>query len=316
MMTRGRFARAALILIATVLAVSVASALIGVSAPSSETGRFILTNVRLPRIAVALCVGAILAGAGATFQNLLRNSLADPFILGVSGGAACAAAVVSALGLGGNVALVEASAFVGATIATGGVFLLARKHGSVDPTRLIIAGLVLNSLFSAVILIALSSTRGTDLSAALRWMMGSLSSVGWPDAIVLLAVTAIAAVALQFIAGDLRMFAFGEDDARSRGVPVDRLRVTGFLIASVATGAAVAVTGIIGFVGLLVPHWVRSVWHLDFRATLPLSMLGGAALMVAADTAARSIHPPAELPVGALLALIGVPFFIAILRGR
>lgn len=315
-MEKGRFARAALLSLIVLIVISAAAAWL---APSplqrgDEAVRFVLFNVRLPRVAVAMLAGAILAMAGATFQNLLRNSLADPFILGVSGGAACAAALTTALGLASNTMVVALAAFAGSALATSGVFLLARRGGSVDSTRLIIAGLVLNSFFSAVILLALSSTRGTDLSAALRWMMGSLSAAGWGDATALLVALIVAGAGLQAMAGDLRLLVFGEEDARSRGVNVERLKVAAFLLASLATGAAVAVGGIIGFVGLLVPHWVRSVWRFDIRGTLLLSMIGGGALLVAADAAARTLHAPAELPVGALLAVVGVPFFVVMLR--
>jgi iron complex transport system permease protein len=323
MIASRRFVRAVLILTATlliavVLALTFGSELLDPRALFTGEGddSFILFSVRLPRVLVAACIGAILAAAGATFQTLLRNTLADPFILGVSGGAACAAALATALGLASRPGAVEGSAFFGAALATAGVFLLARRGGEVDSTRLIMSGLVLNSFFSAVILISLSSTRGTDLSAALRWMMGSLSAAGWRDAIALGIVLLVVAVALQSLAGDLRLFVFGEEDARSRGVAVERLKLTAFLVASLATGAAVAVGGIIGFVGLLVPYWVRSLFHLDYRGSLPLSMLGGATLLVLADGAARTLAAPAELPVGALLALLGVPFFVVILRKR
>lgn len=274
----------------------------------------ILLQIRLPRIVLAALVGAILACAGVTFQTLLRNPLADPFILGVSGGAACAAAMATAFGLARIPGALPLLAFGGATAATVAVFALARRQRNVDSSRLLLSGLVLNSFFSALILLALSATRGSDLSAALRWMMGSLSGASWPDVVLLAAALSVALVVLVYISSDLRMLAFGEEDAKARGVDTERIKLVGFLVASLATGAAVSVSGIIGFVGLLVPHAVRLVWRRDYRVLLPLSALSGAILLVAADALSRIALAPVELPIGALTALLGVPFFLLLLR--
>ncbi len=278
------------------------------------TARTILLQIRLPRVLLAAAIGATLAVAGVTFQTLLRNPLADPFILGVSGGAAAGAAVASALRWSRIPGLVELVAFAGAVGATMAVFLLARRRDHTDPTRLLLSGLVLNALFSAIILIAFSLSRDADLTGALRWMMGSLFGAEWTNVILVSSLLAIAMVVLSFIANDLRMLAFGEEDAKSRGVDVERVKLIGFGIASLATGAAVAVSGIIGFVGLLVPHLIRLVWRRDFRYLLPLSALGGAALLVLADLLSRVIVTSSELPVGAFTAILGVPFFLSLLR--
>jgi iron complex transport system permease protein len=278
--------------------------------------RTILLEVRLPRVLLGAAIGAVLATAGATFQTLLRNPLADPFILGVSGGAACGAALATAFGGGAIPGVVAAAAFAGALGATGGVVLIARRHGRIDPTRLVLAGLVLNAFFSATILIALSVIRGSDLTAALHWMMGSLAGASWRSA-ALVGVAAAASIAVSiWIANDVRMLGFGDDDARARGVATERVKAIGFVTASLATGAAVAASGIIGFVGLMVPHALRMIWRRDYRVLLPLSAAGGAALLVGADLVARVAVAPAELPLGALTALLGVPFFLVLLRGR
>jgi iron complex transport system permease protein len=276
--------------------------------------RAILFDLRLPRALLAAVVGATLAVAGVTFQTVLRNPLADPFILGVSGGAACGAAVVSAFGLGRVPLLVPLVAFAGACGATGAVFLLARRREHTDPTRLLISGLVLNAFFSAVILVAFAVAPQSDLLAALRWMMGTLFGAGWIDVAVTASLLAVAMIVLASLANDLRMLTFGEDDAKSRGVDVERVKLIALGAASLITGAAVAVSGIIGFVGLLVPHLLRLIWRRDFRFLLPLSALGGATLLAAADAASRVIMPPSELPLSAFTALLGVPFFLSLLR--
>jgi len=279
-----------------------------------ETARTIVLRIRLPRAIVGVLIGAILAVAGVTFQTLLRNPLADPFILGVSGGAACGAAVASAFGLARIPGVVPIVAFAGAIGATAAVFLLARRRGHTDPTRLLLSGLVLNALFSALILIAFGLAPQNDVTASLRWMIGTLAGATWSDAILLAVLLAAATIALVFIANDLRLLAFGEDDARSRGVDVERVKLIGFGAASIITGAAVAVSGIIGFVGLLVPHLMRLMWRRDFRFLLPLCAIAGGVLLVASDLVSRVIIAPVELPVGAFTALLGVPFFLSLLR--
>ena len=278
------------------------------------TARTVMLDIRLPRVLLAALVGAALAAAGVTFQTLLRNPLADPFILGVSGGAACGAAVTTALGFARVPGAVSIVAFAGALGATAAVFLLARRREYTDPTRLLLSGLVLNALFSAIILIAYALAPATDLTMALRWMMGTLFGATWSDVVLLLAFVLASLAVLVTIAGDLRMLAFGEDDAKSHGVDVERIKLIGFAASSIVTGAAVAVSGIIGFVGLLVPHLMRLIWRRDFRLLLPLSTLGGAILLVFADLVSRVALSTTELPVGAFTAILGVPFFLSLLR--
>ena len=279
-----------------------------------DTARTILLRIRLPRVLLAAAIGATLAVAGVTFQTLLRNALADPFILGVSGGAAAGAAIATALRLARFPGVVPLVAFLGACSATAAVFLLARRRDHTDPTRLLISGLVLNAFFSAIILISFALSREADLTAALRWMMGSIFGATWLDVILLATLLAIALVVLVFMANDLRLLAFGEEDAKARGVDVERVKLIGFGTASIITGAAVAVSGIIGFVGLLVPHLIRLVWRRDFRFLLPLCALGGAILVVGADALSRTLVVNAELPIGAFTAILGVPFFLSLLR--
>ncbi len=281
---------------------------------NDDTARTILLRIRLPRVLLAAAIGATLAVAGVTFQTLLRNALADPFILGVSGGAAAGAAIATAFRLARFPGVVPLVAFAGACGATAAVFLLARRREHTDPTRLLISGLVPNAFFSAVILISFALSRAADLTAALRWMMGSVFGASWTDVALLVSLLLVALIALAFIANDLRLLAFGEEDAKARGVDVERVKLIGFGVASLVTGAAVAVSGIIGFVGLLVPHLIRMVWRRDFRFLLPLCALGGATLLVLADLLSRVVVPHAELPIGAFTAILGVPFFLSLLR--
>ena len=299
----------ALLVVVILLAVSFGS--VSLSDPSA---RAIILNLRLPRVLLAAAIGATLAVAGVTFQTLLRNPLADPFILGVSGGAAAGAAIATALRWGRIPGLVPLVAFAGACGATAAVFLLARRRDHTDPTRLLLSGLVLNAFFSAVILIAFALSRQADLTAALRWMMGSLFGATWTQVALVTVPLAVAMAVLAFIANDLRLLAFGEEDAKARGVDVERVKLLGFGIASIITGAAVAVSGIIGFVGLLVPHLIRLVWRRDFRFLLPLCALGGAVLVVGADLLSRILVRTSELPIGAFTAVLGVPFFLSLLR--
>lgn len=309
-------ALAAILLLAIVIASAFGSASVSWRAAISgdAVSRSILLDIRLPRTLLAALIGATLAIAGLTFQSLLRNSLADPFILGVSGGAACGAATATAFGLARIPGLVPTLAFAGACGATAAVFLLARRGRHTDPTRLLLSGLVLNALFSAVILIAFSLSRQSDLTAALRWMMGTLFGASWRDVILLGFLLLVALTILVALGNDLRMLAFGEDDAKSRGVDVERVKLVGFLTASLITGAAVSVSGIIGFVGLLVPHLIRLIWRRDFRFLLPLCALGGGVLVVLADLLSRIVLTSSELPVGAFTAVLGVPFFLSLLR--
>jgi iron complex transport system permease protein len=298
-------------LLAIAIGVGVATGAVSLDDPAART---ILLRLRLPRVLLAAAIGATLAVAGVTFQTLLRNPLADPFTLGVSGGAAAGAAVATAAQWGRYPGLVPLVAFAGALGATMAVFLLARRRDHTDPTRLLISGLVLNAFFSAIILIAFSLSKQSDLTAALRWMMGTLFGATWTQVAVVTIPLVLAVAILVFIANDLRLLAFGEEDAKARGVDVERIKLLGFGTASIITGAAVAVSGIIGFVGLLVPHLIRLIWRRDFRFLLPLSALGGATLVVGADALSRAIVTSAELPIGAFTAVLGVPFFLSLLR--
>ena len=271
-----------------------------------ETAR-LLASLRFPRVALAAIVGGCLALAGAALQALLKNPLADPFLLGTSGGAATGAALAALAGL--SPLLSPAAAFAGAVLASFGVAAMARRRGRLDLQRLLLAGLIANAFFSAVLLLVFSVASGEAARTMLFWMMGSLSDATAGKAAALLPYAAAAGAVLLLSASRLNLFAVGEENAAALGVDTERSKRIVFLAASLLTGAAVAFAGVIGFVGLLVPHAARAVAGNDQRVLLPVSALCGAALLVAADALARTAFAPAELPIGAVTAAIGAPLF-------
>jgi iron complex transport system permease protein len=276
------------------------------SGEAGENARLV-ASLRIPRVGLAALVGACLALAGAALQALLKNPLADPFLLGTSGGAAVGAALAAVAGLSPFVSPV--AAFAGAVGSSLVVAALSRRGGRLDLQRLLLAGLIANAFFSAVLLAVFSVASGQTARTMLFWMMGSLADAT-PGRVLALAPYAVAALAvLVAFAARLNLFAVGEENAAALGVDVERSKAAVFLAASLATGAAVAFAGIIGFVGLLVPHAARSVAGNDQRTLLPVSAIAGAALLVGADALSRSIFAPAELPVGAVTAAIGAPVF-------
>jgi iron complex transport system permease protein len=263
-----------------------------------ETAR-LLASLRFPRVALAAIVGGCLALAGAALQALLKNPLADPFLLG--------AALAALAGL--SPLLSPAAAFAGAVLASFGVAALARRRGRLDLQRLLLAGLIANAFFSALLLLVFSVASGEAARTMLFWMMGSLSDATTGKAAALLPYGAAAGAAVLLSASRLNLFAVGEENAAALGVDTEKSKRIVFLAASLLTGAAVAFAGVIGFVGLLVPHAARAIAGNDQRVLLPVSALCGAALLVAADALARTVFAPAELPIGAVTAAIGAPLF-------
>ena len=274
--------------------------------PEGQTAR-LLAGLRGPRIALAVLVGGCLALAGAALQALLKNPLADPFLLGTSGGAAAGAACAALIGLSPLVS--PAAAFVGAAAASLGVAALARRGGRLDLQRLLLAGLIANAFFSALLLAAFSIASGGAARTMLFWMMGSLADATPRKLASLLPYAVAGAAVLIGSAARLNLFSVGEDSAAALGVDTERTKRVVFLAASLLTGSAVAFAGVIGFVGLLVPHAVRIIFGNDQRTLLPVSFLAGATLLVAADAVSRAALAPAELPIGALTAALGAPLF-------
>jgi iron complex transport system permease protein len=274
--------------------------------PAGDTAR-ILAHLRAPRVALAALVGACLALAGAALQALLKNPLADPFLLGTSGGAAAGAAVATLLGV--SPLLSPGAAFAGAAVSAVGVAALARRGGRLDLQRLLLAGLIANAFFSAMLLLVFSAASGETARSMLFWMMGSLADATPARIGALLPYALAGGAALLAFASRLNLFAVGEENAAALGVNTEAAKRVVFLAASLLTGAAVAFAGVIGFVGLLVPHAVRSAAGNDQRTLLPASALSGAALLVVADAVSRTAFAPGELPIGAVTAAVGAPVF-------
>jgi ABC-type Fe3+-siderophore transport system permease subunit len=278
----------------------------------------IVRELRLPRATAAALVGAALAVSGATFQALLRNALAEPYVLGVSGGAALGA--VAAIVLGGLTASptsISAAAFLGAAASIALVLRVAAGVGPTLDTRvLLLAGVVVGAFANAGIFMILSIADVTAFRSATGWMMGSLSGSTWSGAATLAAYLVPTLVLLLALARPLNALAIGEDTAAYLGVSVERTKWLAFAGASLLAAASVAAAGIVGFVGLIVPHAARLAWGTDHRLLLPASALLGAVFLLVTDTAARTVVAPTELPLGAVTALIGVPLFVALLRRR
>ncbi len=276
----------------------------------AEQSRALVLDLRVPRALTAFSVGGLLAVAGVLMQVLLRNPLAEPYILGSSGGAAVAALLAISAGAGSL--LVDGAAFAGAMGATLLVFAIARGTGSWTPTRLLLTGVVLAAGFGAATTLILALSPDQHLRGMLFWLMGDLSFAYDPGRT--LTLLAILAIAGTLSARHLNVLAAGEQQAAIVGMPVTRVRYIIFAVASLATALAVTTVGVIGFVGLVVPHLMRLVAGSNHRIIVPASALGGGLLLVIADTLSRTLMAPRQLPVGALTAAIGVPLFLLLIR--
>lgn len=287
----------------------------------SSEYRLIIFDIRLPRIILGIFVGASLAVAGTSFQALLRNPLADPYVLGVSSGAAVGAIVALIvephLPLSPDVAALftPVGAFLGAALTVTGVYFLGRRQGQIDSATLLLAGIITASFLSAIIMLFMSTLTGGNYRGIAFWMMGELSTPVQPIvAWILRFGFLLAASAIYTTAADLNLLLAGEKEAMHLGVDVPRIRLVVYTAASLLTGLAVSVSGAVGYVGLLVPHVMRWIFGSDHRILLPTAAFGGAIAVVVADTLARIVVSPAELPVGAMTALAGAPLFLYLLR--
>jgi len=280
--------------------------------------RAVLFRLRLPRVVMAGIVGASLALVGASLQALFRNPLAEPFTLGVSGGASLGASLAIALGLGINIAgvpIVFVAAFLGAALSVVLVYRLAHSAGGVMlPGALLLAGVVLNLCASACVLVVQYVADQSRALQILRWLIGSLDVVGFGLVWRMLIFLVPGWIILGTHARDLHLLATDEESAASLGVDVPRIEKIVFIASSLIVGVTVSVGGAIGFVGLIVPHAARLLFGQDVRLLLPTSFLLGAAFLVLADTLARVAIAPGELPVGAITALLGGPVFLLLLR--
>jgi len=282
----------------------------------SETQETIVWQLRLPRVLGAAIVGAALASAGVLFQGLLRNPMADPYLLGTSGGAALTATIALLLPVSFGIlgfTLVPVAAFFGALIAVLIVYQIARVGSRTPITTLLLAGFATSSMMASAMSFLMLMNQNT-LQRVVLWTMGGISASGWDTLIVVAPLIVVGAVAAFAMAHDLNAFALGEEQAAALGVAVERQKFLTMALGALLTGAAVALSGLVGFVGLIVPHVVRLILGPDHRLLLPAAFLSGAIFLVLADLIARLILAPSELPLGVVTALIGAPFFIYLLR--
>lgn len=278
----------------------------------------IVFQLRLPRLVMAGVVGAALSVAGVGFQGLLRNPLADPYILGVSGGGALGAIVAIWLGLTmvGPLPALPLFAFVGSFVTVLAVFRVARIGGRVPAHTLLLAGVVANAFLSALIMFVVSVADVSMAYNMVSWMMGSVGYESYSMILGIMAYVGAGSFILFGLARELNLLSLGEDGAHQSGVSVERTKTLAFFAASLVTGAVVSVSGLIGFVGLIVPHITRLIFGPDHRLLVPASLAVGAIFLMVCDTLARTLIAPTEIPVGVVTAIAGGPFFIYLLRRR
>jgi iron complex transport system permease protein len=282
----------------------------------SSTTNTIVMDIRLPRIVLAGLTGAALGVAGATYQGLFRNPLADPYLIGVAQGAALGAVAGILLPwslLGSN--LVPALAFLGAVVAVTAVYLIARVGKAVPTTTLILAGVAIGSFFMSITsYLALISP--DKIHSIYSWMIGGFGNSNWDQVKIVFPYILVGLIIIFFFARPLNVMQLDEEQAQQLGINVERTKLILLAASTLITAAAVCFVGTIGFVGIIVPHAVRLIWGPDHRSLLPLSALSGAILLILADTLSRSIIPPTGIPVGVITAFLGAPFFIILLRRK
>jgi iron complex transport system permease protein len=295
---------------------AIGRALRGESGGMSDT---LILQVRLPRVLLAALVGASLAGAGAIYQALFRNPLADPYIVGISSGAGLAAVIaltMTAQATALRYGTVPAAAFAGAIVTMLLVYRLASWRGRLDTASLLLAGVAVSYTLAALTSFIQVFAR-EQMASVVFWMMGGLGAASWPYVAMVAPMTLLgSALALSF-SRELNLMLLGDDRAGHLGLSVERFKFFALAVASLLTAAAVAVAGLIGFIGLMIPHMVRLTLGPDHRSLLPASLLGGAIALVLADLAARTVIAPVEIPVGVVTAVLGGPFFVWLLvRGE
>jgi iron complex transport system permease protein len=290
--------------------------ILGLKGAGSDTERTIILSLRLPRAILAGFVGAGLSVAGATFQALLRNPLADPYILGVSSGAAVGAIIAILLGLSTSSLGLPLASFLGALLTILVVFYFGRQDGKIHPNTLLLAGVIIGSFLSALIMFFISVSQKEELHTIIFWLMGDFSFSSARAILVILPYILLGIFLLYHRSRHLNLILSGEENAIQLGVAVESLKLISYLCASLITAASVSVCGLIGFVGLIIPHSMRLIFGPDHRLLIPSSALVGASFLIASDTFARTILAPTELPVGVITAVFGGPFFIYLLRTR
>ena len=278
----------------------------------------IILDIRLPRIVLAGITGAALATAGATYQGLFRNPLADPYLIGVAQGAALGAVVGFLMPTSWHFmgpGIVPLFAFIGAVVSTTIVYGIARVGRTLPVTTLILAGVALGALLGSIVSYLIISS-GEKMHGIIFWLMGSFSLSQWSEVRVVLPYVAVGTIVILLCARMLNVMQLDEDQAKQLGINVERLKLVLLAAATLITAAAVSFVGTIGFVGIIIPHAVRLVWGVDHRFLLPLSVLTGAIFMILADLIARTVMAPTEIPIGVITAFCGAPFFLYLLRRR
>ncbi|MBN2122674.1 MAG: iron ABC transporter permease [Deltaproteobacteria bacterium] len=283
--------------------------------PAGDPAGLILLKIRLPRILLAALVGFALSLGGVVFQALLRNPLADPFILGVSSGSAFGAVLGILLGLGFNLGIPLMS-FGGALTTIALVMTIGARRMGMESSTILLTGVIINAFFTAIIMFFVSTAADSRLHTMLFWLYGDLSQSRYGPLFVISPVLIASFFVLYGFARHLNLLTAGEEPAFQLGVEVERAKKVCLFVVSLIIGIVVAFSGLIGFVGLVVPHLARMAFGSDHRLLLPVASLGGAAFLVGADTLARTLISPSELPVGVITAFLGAPFFIYLLRKR
>ena len=335
---RSRFLWLGLLIVVLLAVILIATAIGSVRIPLRTTGSILLDKLpflrmpgiwttaqedivwqlRLPRVIMAGIVGAALSVAGATYQGLFRNPLADPYLIGVAQGAALGAVIgflLPVAGVGLSLGVVPLMAFIGAMLSVAVVYGLARVGKALPMSTLILAGVALGALLGAVVAY-LTLTSGQIMRSILFWLSGSFRLSQWNEIKIVLPIILTGSIVLMLFSRSLNLMQLDEDQAQQLGVNVESLKVVLLSIATLITAAAVSFVGIIGFVGIIVPHAVRLIWGPDHRFLLPLSMVSGAILLILGDLLARTVIAPSEIPIGVVTALAGAPFFLYILRRR
>ena len=286
----------------------------GVGSTLSQAEDAIVFELRLPRVVLGALVGAMLAGCGAAFQGAFRNPLADPYLLGTAAGAGLGATIAVAYApADAREVLVPVAAFLGAAGAVALAYGIGRSAGGRGAVSLVLAGVVVASFLTALQTFVQQQNVDT-VQEVYSWILGRLTTAGWREVLIVLPYAAVSAVVLVLFGRLLDVLAVGDEEAASLGIDVRRVRLVVIVAATVGTAAAVAVSGLIGFVGIIVPHTIRLLVGGSYRALLPLSLLGGAGFVVLADVIARTVLAPAELPIGVVTAFFGAPFFALVLR--
>lgn len=280
------------------------------------THQIIIWSIRLPRVLLAVLVGSSLAIAGAAFQGMFKNPMADPFVIGISSGAALGATIAIILRVSISfigISAISMFAFIGALITVFIVYNISRIKDKVPVTTLLLAGIAIGQFLTAIMSL-LMVIYSNDMAKIIYWSMGSLAGKGWDPLIRISLPVIISIVLINFFARDLNIMLTGEDSAKSLGINVEKIKMYVLILGTFMVSMVVSVSGIIGFVGLIIPHIVRIIIGPDHRVLLPASALTGGIFMVFADTIARTIISPVEIPVGIITALFGGPFFLYLLK--